>query len=130
MKRATIALLCFAFITCEAAAQQRVALREGILVHPTQNVAYVMTPEGGVAAVELGSGAVRWTSSAAAKPLALVGNRLVSQVEPKTAAAKDNLELAVLNVQERGATIVRNAADLPDNVRVAVAETLDGKFSA
>ena len=41
MRRAAIAL---AFLTTlPIAAQQRIELREGILVHPTEDVAYAMT---------------------------------------------------------------------------------------
>ena len=64
------------------------------------NVAYAMTPEG-VAAIDLASGAKRWTSNAAAKPLAIAGNRLISQVEPRTRT--NRLELVLLDTRERGA---------------------------
>lgn len=127
MKRASIAVLCIALSSLAASAQE---LREGLLVHPEQNVAYVMTPQGGIAAIDLATGAQRWTTTAAAKPLALVGNRLVSQLEPKTAEDRDDLQLAALNVQQRGSVVVRSEADLPDTVRVAATQTLEGRFSA
>ncbi|HSE15604.1 MAG TPA: hypothetical protein VLB46_01040 [Pyrinomonadaceae bacterium] len=101
------------------------ALRPGIVIDPTGNVAYVMTSEG-VAAIDLATGAKRWTSSAAAKPLAITGNRLISQVQPTTRT--NRLELAVLDTSQRGAVAVRSTAELPSSVRVAVGETLDGKF--
>jgi hypothetical protein len=102
------------------------ALRPGIVIDPSGNTAYVMTPEGGVAAIDLASGAKRWTSNAAAKPLAIVGNRLVSQVQPTTRT--NRLELAVLDTSQRGAVAVRSATELPSSVRVGIGETLDGKF--
>ena len=101
------------------------ALRPGIVIDPAGNIAYAMTPEG-VAAIDLASGAKRWTSNAADKPLAIAGNRLISQVEPKTRT--NRLELAVLNTTERGAMIVRSVAELPSFVRVALGQTLEGKF--
>lgn len=100
-------------------------LRPGIVIDPANNVAYTMTPEG-VAAIDLASGAKRWTSSAAAKPLAITGNRLIAQVEPKTRT--NRLELAVLDTRERGAVAVRSTAELPSFVQVTIGETIEGKF--
>ncbi len=125
MKR-TIALLSFASFTVAAAAQQRVALREGLIIHPTQSVAYVMSPRGGVSEVDLTTGTTRWTSMAAAKPLALSGNLLVSQVEPRTQAEMRRLELVALDVQERGSPRARNSIELPQGVRSTIGETLLG----
>jgi hypothetical protein len=127
MKR-TIALLCLALCSIALAASGQQRLREGLLVDPPRNTAYVMTPDGGIAAVDLTSGAIRWSSSAAAKPLTLVGNRLVSQVEPKSAAEVSSLMLAVLDVERRGVPAVRSEADLPAGVRASVVETLAGTF--
>ncbi|HET8774111.1 MAG TPA: hypothetical protein VFP80_09985 [Thermoanaerobaculia bacterium] len=111
-----------------AATPERIELREGILVHPKDDVAFVMTPEGGVAAVDLATGVPRWTTQKAAKPLLLVGNRLLCQVQPATAAQRDDLLLAVLDVGYRGKVIARAALDLPDEIVTAVTETPFGHF--
>ncbi|HYY55987.1 MAG TPA: hypothetical protein VE842_01585 [Pyrinomonadaceae bacterium] len=102
-----------------------VELRPGLLIHPTLNVAYVMTPDG-VAAVDIATGSKQWTTNAAAKPLALAGNLLISQVEPRTAG--NRLELVALDIQRRGAPTVRGATEMPANVRVSIGETLQGTF--
>ena len=102
-------------------------LRPGIVIDPTANIAFAMTPEG-IAAIDLVSGAKRWTSNAAAQPLAIADNRLLSQVEPRTPS--NRLELAVLDTRERGATTVRGVAELPSFVRVAIGQTLEGRFEA
>ena len=104
-----------------------VTLRPGILVQPSRGVAYVMTPDGGIAAVDLAKGEMRWTTREAAKPLALVGNLLVAQVEPKAAASR--LELVSLDTQARGARVARAVSELPSGVRVSIGETLQGTFS-
>jgi len=127
MKRTTIAFLCLALIPAIAAAQQRVALREGLIIHPTRAEGYVMVP-GGVAAVDLNSGAVLWQSNAAAKPLALNGNTLVSQVEPDRIT--NRLQLVALDVRERGAVRARNSIALPEGVQVSVGESPLGAFIA
>jgi hypothetical protein len=124
--------LCIGLSSVVAFAQPQrpevVTLRDGLVVHPTAAEAYVMTPEGGVAAIDLGSGDVLWTSEAAAKPLAVAGDRLVAQVEPTTAAAVHRLELAVLRLRDRGAPGPGGAVELPGSVRVSVGETLTGTF--
>lgn len=127
MKRTIITFFCLALIPAIAAAQQRVALREGLIIHPTRAEGYVMVP-GGVAAVDLNSGAVLWQSGAAANPLALSGNTLVSQVEPNTVT--NRLELVALDVQARGAVRARSSIALPEGVRVSVGETPLGIFIA
>jgi hypothetical protein len=126
MRRAAI---CLAFLlTFAAAAQERIELREGILVHPADDVAYVMAPDGGVAAVDLATGVPRWTTQKAAKPLLLVGNRLLCQIQPATIAQRDDLLLAALDVSYRGKVIAQVALDLPDEVVTAVSETPFGHF--
>lgn len=126
MKRTTITFLCLV-IPAIAAAQQRVALREGLIIHPTRAEGYVMVP-GGVAAVDLISGAVLWQSDAAANPLALSGNTLVSQAEPDT--FPNRLELVALDVEQRGAVRARNSIALPPGVLVSIGEWPLGIFTA
>ncbi len=113
-----------------ARAQQdtAVTLRSGLIVHPSAGVAYVMAPDGGIAAVDLASGSTRWTARAGAKPLALVGNLLVAQAEPTVAG--NRLEMVTLNTQAQGDVVARGATDLPPGVRVAIGETLQGTFTA
>ena len=102
-------------------------LRPGIVIDPAANIVYAMTPEG-VAAIDLASGAKRWTTSSAAKPLALTSNRLISQVEPKIRT--NELELAVLDTTEKGAIAARGVTELPSFVRVAIGQTLEGRFES
>ena len=115
-------------VRAQTPARQTPALREGLIVAPAERVAYVMTLEGGVAAIDLATGAVRWTSREAAKPLTLAGNLLVSQAEPKTSA--NRLELVTLNARESGRVAARGRTDLPPGVRASVGENLEGRFSA
>lgn len=102
-------------------------LRPGIVIDPTANIAYAMTPEG-VTAIDLASGAKRWTTNAAAMPLAIAVNQLLSQVEPKTRT--NRLELALLDTREQGAVTLRSVAELPSFVRVSIGQTLEGKFES
>src|SRR5215203_3122330 len=60
-----------------------VALQEGVVIAPRLGLAYVMHPGGGIDAVDLASGALRWRSDRAAKPLALSGDRLIAQAESR-----------------------------------------------
>jgi hypothetical protein len=128
------ATLAAAVVACAgpapARAQQDTAatLRSGLVINPALGLAYVMTPEGGIAGIELANGNTRWTSQAAAKPLGVVGNRLIAQVEPTAAA--NRLEVVALNAQSGGQPVARGISELPPGVRVSIGETLMGTFSA
>jgi hypothetical protein len=126
---AAVAVFSLALPPTGAQAQQvaPVTLRSGLVADPVRGLAYVMTAEGGVAAIDLGTGTTRWTSNDAAKPLALVGNLLVSQVESR--AAGGPLELVVLDTEQRGALATRGNLELPAGVRVSIGETLEGTFT-
>jgi hypothetical protein len=108
-------------------AAQAVTLRPGLLVDPARRVAYVMAPGGRIAAVDLGTGVTRWSSSDGAMPLALVGDRLIALVEPRTAG--NRFELAALNTKENGTRTVQGAVELPAGVRVSIGQSLAGTFS-
>lgn len=125
MRRAAIGLALLTTLTLTA--QQRIELREGILVHPAEDVAYTMTLERGVAAVNLLTGTTKWTTKTAAKPVLLVGSRLLCQIQPATVAERDDLLLAALDVAQ-GTLVTRGGIDLPDEVNTAVTETPFGHF--
>jgi hypothetical protein len=86
-----------------------------------------MTTNGGIAAVDLTSGATRWTTTVAGKPLALVGNLLVVQLEPR--AQGNRLGIASLRTQLRGERASSDSVILPAGVRVSLGETLHGTFN-
>lgn len=119
----------FALSAVSAPAQQSPAavFRPGLLLHSARGVAYVMTPDGGIAAVDLTNGAAVWSTHDAAMPLALVGNLLVAQVQPTTLS--NRLQLVTLNTQARGARVGRGVAELPAGVQVSIGETPHGNFS-
>lgn len=110
----------------EAGITKAVAFRPGILLHPTLDVAYVMTP-GGISALDIATGKTQWTSDAAGRPLTLAGNLLISLVEP--AARRNRLELVALDIQKDGKTVVRSVTDLPADVKVSVGDTPEGTFT-
>ena len=56
-------------------------LSPGVVVDPDRREAYLMSPEGGIVAVDLAEGAPVWRSSAADKPLTIAGTLLISQAE-------------------------------------------------
>lgn len=101
-------------------------LRPGIVIDNVAGAAYVMTEPGGIAAIDLTSGAARWRSTAGAKPLALIGDLLVAQVEPRPPA--NRLELVTLRTRANGAAASRSTTNLPTGVRVTLGETLQGTF--
>ncbi len=102
-------------------------LRPGVIVDPGRKLAYIMNTKGGIDAVELARGTLVWSTDQAAKPLALNGDLLVSQVEPPGPGSA--LEIAILSVQERGRRRVANSIRLPADVRVSIDETLNSSFT-
>ncbi len=113
---------------CDATAQDVTAyeLRDGVIVDPTRNLAYVMNPNEGIDAVELSKGTTVWSTKQAAKPLAVGGDLLVGQVEP--IGFENKLKIVVLNVKKRG-LVFSDSIKLPDNVQVSIDKTLNTSFT-
>jgi hypothetical protein len=107
-----------------AVPDQGIALLEGVVMAPRQGFAYVMRPGGGIDAVDLASGAVRWRSDSAAKPLALAGDRLIAQAESRGANA---LDLVVLDARS-GAARDAVRIPLPAGIAATVVDTPAGSF--
>ncbi len=110
--------------TQPAAPDQGIALREGVVIAPQQGFAYLMHPGGGIDAVELASGALRWRTKNAAKPLALAGDRLVAQADSRGANA---LNLVVLDARS-GAARDSVRIPLPAGVAATVVDTPGASF--
>jgi hypothetical protein len=103
---------------------QGAVLREGVVIAPGHGVAYLMRPGGGIAAVDLASGTVRWRSDSAAKPLTLAGDRLIAQAESRGANALDLVVLDTRSGAARGSVRI----PLPAGVVATVADTPAGSF--
>ena len=86
-------------------------LRPGVVISSDKNEAYVMKPEGGVAAVGLAQGKELWRSTEAAKPLTVSGDLLVSQAEPK--AGESALRIVTLDTSAGGRPEVQQDVELP-----------------
>jgi hypothetical protein len=59
----------------------------GVLIDPSNGVAYLMTPKRQIEAVTLKDGGIVWSSSAAAKPIAIRDDRIIAQVESTEATS-------------------------------------------
>ena len=103
-------------------------LRPGVVVSLDKNEAYVMKPEGGIAAVGLAQGNELWRSSEAAKPLTVSGDLLIGQAEPK--AGERALRIVTLNTSEDGRTEVQQSVELPEGVNAIIGETPNRSFKA
>jgi len=103
-------------------------LREGIVIDPTAPIAYVMSVGGGIVAVDLGSGAERWKSNQRAKPLAVVQDLVITQVESAQPASDRTLVVAGLDVRS-GESRTDASAELDPSVHVTMGEGRDGTFS-
>lgn len=119
-----VLLLPSAALGQRAAVADGVALLEGVVIAPRQGVAYVMRPGGGIDAVNLSSGAVRWRSKSAAKPLALAGDRLVAQADSRGA---NSLNLVLLDTRS-GAARDSVRIPLPAGIAATVVDTPSASF--
>lgn len=103
-------------------------LRPGVIVDADRRIAYVMSAEGGIDAVELAQGTRVWSTKQAAKPLALKDDRLISQAE--VSGAGNELQIVILDTQQRGRRVVAGTMALPAGVKVSIDETLNSSFVA
>jgi len=101
-----------------------IALLEGVVIAPQLGLAYLMRPSGGIDAVDLARGTVRWHSDSGAKPLALSGNRLIAQAESRGAGTLELVALDTRNGSARDAVRV----SLPAGIMATVVDTPAGSF--
>jgi hypothetical protein len=92
------------------------ALHDGVVVDAAAGVAYVMSREGGIDALDLTSGNVLWKNRDAAKPLALVEGTLVAQARPDRNGALALVMLDARKGNAKGRADVQIPAGLRANV--------------
>lgn len=97
----------------------------GVLVDPTNGVAYLMSPEHQVEAVSLKDGKIIWSSSDASKPIAVRANRIIAQVESDEATSK--LTLVALDARD-GEPQGSEAIDLGDGVISSIDDGKEHQF--
>jgi len=102
-------------------------LRSGVIADPDKSLIFVMNPKGGIDALDLETGTLKWSIDHAAKPLALSGNHLVCQIEPTP--GENELKIAILNIEERGQIVSTNSIRLPSDVRVSISDGLKSRFN-
>lgn len=100
-----------------------IALLEGVVIAPHQGTAYLMHPGGGIDAVDLARGTLRWHSDSGAKPLALAGDRLIAQAESRGGA----LDLVALDARN-GAARDAVRISLPAGLAATVVDTPASSF--
>ncbi len=102
-----------------APAQSGPALRDGVVVDTAAGTAFVMSPSGGIDAIDLATGSSRWKSDAAAKPLVVSGDTLVAQAAPESG---EQLVVVALDKGD-GAAKRRTDVALPGNLKAQVSDT-------
>jgi len=120
---------CFLVVVSSVAvgdSQSGFELRRGVVVDAA--TAYLGTPYGGIAAIDLENGRELWSSDDAALPLALLGRLLVTQVEETQRATR--LRIVVFDVSARGRKVVEATIPLPDDVYAIVEDELERSFRA
>jgi hypothetical protein len=105
-----------------------VELSPGVVIDPDRREAYVMSPEGGIVAVDLAQGTEIWRSQEAAKPLALAGDLLIGQAETRGPA--DDLAIVALDRSKKGAPVTRSSVPMPPGVQPMLAQSMNRTFVA
>ena len=95
---------------------QRPIAFPGGVADPAGRVAYVAHATGGIDALNLETGEVRWSTDAASRPLLGLDDRLVCQAFVK--GRKNALQIVVLDAARGGVLLRSEAATLPDWVDV------------
>jgi hypothetical protein len=103
-------------------------LSPGVVVDPERGEAYLMSPGGGILAVDLGQGAPVWRTSTADKPLAIEGDLLIGQAEAPGPA--NSVRIVTLDTGRRGARVAEALIDLPSGVQPMITAQSNRSFSA
>lgn len=102
------------------------SLHEGVVIDSASGAAYVMSPRGGIDALELATGNVMWNSRDAAKPLLLKDGKLLAQARP----GRDG-ELVVVALDAKGGKAEgRVGIEIPSFIRANVVDGPSRKFRA
>lgn len=126
VQRSAMCLLTFSLLLAAGASAQLptkpmspangIVLMDGVVLDSEQTTLYLMNPDGGLDAVEAATGDLLWTTTAAAKPLAVLGDHLIAQADAKTAG-----ELPLVVLDRRGGDVVRTThAELPGEVFASI----------
>jgi photosystem II stability/assembly factor-like uncharacterized protein len=102
-------------------------LRPGVVVDLSGDRVYLMNPDGGIDAVAIASGERIWHSDAAAMPLGVVDDLLVSRAEYTGEGSNMNI---VALAPENGEATVTAALALPADVKPTINETAEAEFIA
>jgi hypothetical protein len=102
-------------------------LSPGIVVDTDRSEAYVMSPAGGIVALDLAQGTPMWHSREAAKPLTVSGDLLVSQAEP--VQSDQALRIVSLNTRAGGASVAKAEVPLPSGVQPMIERAAHSAFN-
>ncbi len=103
-------------------------LSPGVIVDPERREAYLMSPQGGIDAVDLGEGTPVWHSGEADKPLTVADTLLIGQAE---APGPDNaLRIVTLDTSRGGEQVSEAVVHLPPGVQPMIAPSLNRSFTA
>src|SRR5262245_22756111 len=103
-------------------------LSPGVVVDPDHQEAYVMSPRGGIVAVDLAAGKPVWRTKKADKPLTLAGDLLIGQAEAPGPA--NELRIVTLDTGKRGRQVTEALVELPPGVQPTIASSLNRSFTA
>lgn len=99
-------------------------LQSGVVIDKDSGIAFVMSTKGGSDALDIASGEILWHSNRAGRPLAVIDDKLVAQVESTQAG---RLELAVFELVS-GALLKTATTMLPADMVASISDGMGSSF--
>lgn len=99
-------------------------LQPGVVIDKDRGIAFVMNPKGGTDALAIASGEILWHSNDAGRPVAVIEDQLVAQVESSQAGS---LELVMIDA-DSGAVLKTASTALPTGTVARVSNGMGSSF--
>lgn len=103
------------------------ALHDGVVVDAASGAAYVMSPTGGIDAIEISTGNLMWKSRAAVKPLLVDKGTLVAQAQ--SPSPRGEFLIVALDTKA-GRAQGKVQVKLPDGIRARLVDSPSKSFRA
>ncbi|MDO1449179.1 sialidase family protein [Rhodocytophaga aerolata] len=104
-----------------------VTLSPGVVINIDKKTTYIMSPNGGIDAINLETGKKIWNNKSTDKPIGFALNYLISQTA--SIFAENTLQIAALNATTGTQTFSKKLT-LPEGVKASVVDTFSHSFAA
>ena len=107
--------------------ESQILFRDGVVVDIAQKTIYIANSESNIEAIEFETGRTQWQSATSGRPLCLIDNKLVVQLDQNEDRA--TILFGELNTRENGILENEEKIDVPSEVRASIRNSVDGTFN-